>query len=197
MDDFCRPNVAGMSNVLSTLLRVCTGLSGTVNFVDFRQSRPCRIRLCRQSVPTLTFTIVSGATCQIDVDDCAVNPCLNGGTCYDLVNGYRCTCAPEYVGRTCSESYCDVNNPCRHGATCHGAGRCLCPPGFAGADCSVDQCDLLDCQNGGSCVDGSCVCPAGVIGASCDIVQCSLMICMVRVDISVASAFIFKRLTLL
>ena len=105
------------------------------------------------------------------------------------MNSYSCACTPEYIGRTCSQSYCTVNNPCRNGATCHGAGRCLCPSGFVGADCSIDQCDVLECQNGGSCVNGSCVCPAGVIGANCDIIQCTLMICMVRVVNSVVSLF--------
>jgi len=128
----------------------------------------------------ITFTIVVGAVCETNIDDCAINPCQNNGTCYDLVNGYRCSCMPEYVGSTCSQAYCGANNPCRNGATCHGAGRCLCPPGFVLADCSVDRCDLLDCQNGGSCVNGSCVCPPGVIGANCDVVQCSVTACMVR-----------------
>ena len=124
--------------------------------------------------------VVLGVACETNIDDCASNPCLNGGTCYDLVNGYSCSCRQEFVGRTCSESMCGSNNPCRNGATCHGAGRCLCARGFLGADCSIERCDLLDCQNGGSCVNGSCVCLPGVIGANCDIVQCSLMICMVR-----------------
>ncbi len=37
-----------------------------------------------------------------DIDDCAVNPCNNGGTCTD--NGaadFSCTCAHGYTGATC------------------------------------------------------------------------------------------------
>jgi len=116
-----------------------------------------------------------------------VNPCLNDGECYDLVNGYSCSCTPDYTGRTCADKYCDVSNPCRNGASCHGAGQCLCPRGYVGADCSVDRCDVLDCQNGGSCVNGSCVCPPGVLGASCGVIRCSLMICVVQFNRSIIS----------
>jgi len=42
--------VARMSNVISTLSPVCRQ-SDTVDFIDFRQSRPCRIWLCHQCVP--------------------------------------------------------------------------------------------------------------------------------------------------
>lgn len=141
-----------------------------------------RVQSTNQQINRSFCDIVLGDVCETNIDECASNPCLNGATCYDLVNGYRCACESAYTGRTCSLSYCRDNNPCRNGATCHGAGRCLCPAGFVGADCSIARCDILDCHNGGSCVNGSCVCPAGIIGANCDIVQCSLMMCMVRVD---------------
>lgn len=37
-----------------------------------------------------------------DIDDCAINPCLNNGTCVDLVNDYNCSCADGFSGRNCS-----------------------------------------------------------------------------------------------
>ena len=30
-----------------------------------------------------------------DIDECTSNPCLNGGTCTDQVNGFTCSCLPD------------------------------------------------------------------------------------------------------
>ena len=39
-----------------------------------------------------------------DIDDCAVQPCQNGGNCVDAVNGYICYCVAGYSGKNCSVS---------------------------------------------------------------------------------------------
>jgi hypothetical protein len=36
-----------------------------------------------------------------DIDECAINPCQNGGECMDQVNDYMCTCAGGYTGDLC------------------------------------------------------------------------------------------------
>ena len=36
-----------------------------------------------------------------DIDECKPKPCLNGATCQDKVNGYKCECAPGYTGTNC------------------------------------------------------------------------------------------------
>ena len=43
----------------------------------------------------------------VDIDECLSNPCSNGGTCKDHINGYDCSCLPGYTGRDClvSKSY--------------------------------------------------------------------------------------------
>lgn len=40
----------------------------------------------------------SGVNCEINIDDCAKQPCVNGGTCRDLVKDYNCECFPGYTG---------------------------------------------------------------------------------------------------
>ena len=37
----------------------------------------------------------------VDIDDCADQPCLNGGTCSDGLNDYTCTCVDGYTGEDC------------------------------------------------------------------------------------------------
>ena len=36
-----------------------------------------------------------------DIDECASNPCQNGGTCNDNINSYTCSCIPGYTGNNC------------------------------------------------------------------------------------------------
>lgn len=42
-----------------------------------------------------------GVHCQINVNDCASQPCKNGGTCRDLDGDYNCRCPSPYVGKQC------------------------------------------------------------------------------------------------
>ena len=43
----------------------------------------------------------------IDIDDCEPNRCQNGGSCTDLVDGYRCLCAEGYTGTNCETGETD------------------------------------------------------------------------------------------
>ncbi len=45
-----------------------------------------------------------------DVDECLVNPCSHGGTCQDLINGFKCTCPPQWTGKTCLIGQCSFNS---------------------------------------------------------------------------------------
>jgi len=45
----------------------------------------------------------TGANCETNVDDCAINPCKNGGSCIDIVNAYKCVCELPHTGRDCME----------------------------------------------------------------------------------------------
>jgi hypothetical protein len=42
-----------------------------------------------------------GEQCQINIDDCAGNPCQNNGFCQDKIAAFACTCAEGFVGAKC------------------------------------------------------------------------------------------------
>uniref|UniRef100_G1S5Z9 Crumbs cell polarity complex component 2 n=1 Tax=Nomascus leucogenys TaxID=61853 RepID=G1S5Z9_NOMLE len=41
---------------------------------------------------------LTGADCGVEMDECASRPCLNGGRCQDLPNGFQCHCPDGYTG---------------------------------------------------------------------------------------------------
>jgi len=59
----------------------------------------------------------AGDFCLENINDCEVNPCMNGATCIDGVANYTCTCPPGYSGRNCTEDVdeCELFNPCVYG----------------------------------------------------------------------------------
>ncbi|PIO37052.1 hypothetical protein AB205_0118580 [Aquarana catesbeiana] len=42
--------------------------------------------------------------CEINIDDCEPNPCLNGGSCQDSVNNFKCICNSSFSGVRCEVS---------------------------------------------------------------------------------------------
>ncbi|XP_048843826.1 slit homolog 1b isoform X2 [Brienomyrus brachyistius] len=113
---------------------------------------------------------------------CLSNPCRNQAGCLsDLVDGYKCTCAPGFKGRDCETvANACASNPCANGGTCRagaregGAFSCSCPQGFEGPTCevNVDDCEDHDCENGATCVDGvnnyTCLCGPLYTGEMCE-----------------------------
>ncbi|KAF1394521.1 hypothetical protein PFLUV_G00001180 [Perca fluviatilis] len=131
----------------------------------------------------------SGATCQRDIDECLVNPCSHGGSCQDLVNGFRCTCPPQWTGKTCliDANECD-DSPCLNANSCRnliGGYFCECVPGWTGHNCDTNINDCRgQCRNGATCKDlvngYECACAPGFGGERCeeDVDECASGPCL-------------------
>ncbi|XP_068997552.1 basement membrane-specific heparan sulfate proteoglycan core protein isoform X4 [Embiotoca jacksoni] len=83
------------------------------------------------------------------------------------------------ISKCVDNSPCD-RRPCLNGGHCMSSVeyeyQCLCKDGFEGERCEVvkDVCQSdLQCQNGGSCVDGQCACTPGHVGLNCEDSQVS------------------------
>ena len=61
----------------------------------------------------------TGRLCEININDCASNPCPRNGQCVDLINSYVCHCKPGFTGANCSTKIdlCE-SKPCLNNATC-------------------------------------------------------------------------------
>ncbi|XP_077380672.1 delta-like protein A isoform X2 [Festucalex cinctus] len=121
----------------------------------------------------------AGASCEIQVSECAGNPCRNGGSCTDLESSYRCECPHGFYGNNCELSAMTcADAPCANAGRCadrpDGGYFCQCPAGYAGFACDkkIDHCTSAPCSNGARCVDlvnsYLCQCPDGFTGMNCD-----------------------------
>jgi|GEM_PF-928125 len=118
----------------------------------------------------------SGANCDTNIDDCEVNPCVQG-TCVDAVDAFSCECEPGFEGSTCSNNIDDCAlDPCQNG-TCSDdidAYSCTCDFGWTGSTCDEVVNSCLDSPCGqGSCIDVApgqytCECETGWGGINCD-----------------------------
>ena len=45
-----------------------------------------------------------------EIDECATNPCLNNGTCVDLLNSYYCNCSAGYNGSHCETGISELDS---------------------------------------------------------------------------------------
>ena len=133
----------------------------------------------------------TGPNCEMNNDDCATNPCVNG-TCTDLVNDYNCTCQAGFTGTNCGVELCTLT--CANGGTLDVINcTCDCLPQFTGDSCDVvvNECAPNPCQNNGTCSNTfpgfECVCSVGYTGMTCEVCatgymmesgQCGKLVCM-------------------
>ena len=145
----------------------------------------------------------SGKNCDINIDDCADQPCGRHGRCQDGTNNYTCNCDLGFVGTNCQYNIDDCeNNPCLNGGQCwdgENKYKCDCKDGFTGkyfstiipecisciylgtnCEYNIDDCAKSPCKNGGTCIDlindVQCKCMEGYKGKLCeiDIDECAL-----------------------
>ena len=81
------------------------------------------------------FIGFTGLLCNEQIDECALNPCVNG-TCHDKVNGFECECLPGFTGVKCEININECeSNPCQNEATCYDFDNryeCKCVAGYEG-----------------------------------------------------------------
>ncbi|XP_071790422.1 zonadhesin-like [Asterias amurensis] len=84
----------------------------------------------------------TGFNCTEDIDECASNPCINGGTCDNQQNAFNCTCPLRWEGTQCSqEKDACTENPCLNGGVCNNFYTyytCTCPAYYFGDRCGED-----------------------------------------------------------
>ena len=71
----------------------------------------CPPSICSSSSAALNS---AGSTCQLQIDKCQSQPCLNGGGCHDTNQSFACTCPPGFHGDRCE---CQ-SGPCQDGGPC-------------------------------------------------------------------------------
>ena len=85
----------------------------------------------------------SGKQCEINLNFCASEPCLNGGKCTDSKYGFICKCSAPYYGLRCEKktNMCQ-HTICQHSVSCTDLGtdvKCSCLPGYGGKYCDTSK----------------------------------------------------------
>lgn len=79
---------------------------------------PCPQPLSPLTSPLHAF-MFTGAICEIQIDKCQSQPCLNGGRCHAYTDGFTCMCLPGFQGHRCEINTDECQEqPCRNGAPC-------------------------------------------------------------------------------
>jgi len=133
----------------------------------------------------------TGIMSVFNINECASNPCLNGGKCEDMYNKFRCHCPNNFAGPTCAIKYCD-NSTCSNNGICIDNGNsfsCQCHYTHYGDKCEhLRSCFSHTCRNGGMCSHDPtnpagyyCTCQQGWGGMNCETrIGCGANTCSVN-----------------
>lgn len=67
----------------------------------------------------VSFHISAGSHCELEINECLSNPCLNEGLCEDLTGGYACNCDVGFSGDRCEVNIDEcLSAPCLNGGSC-------------------------------------------------------------------------------
>ena len=94
------------------------------------------------AVCTPCQVVYDGGDCTVEIDECAPEPCQNGGTCTDGLGAFTCACAPGFSGDTCET---DVDECMSDNGGCDPAVTCVDRPGPPAqcGDCPDDTTRVL------------------------------------------------------
>lgn len=67
--------------------------------------------------------------CCFSPQECESVPCINGGSCQDLVNAFVCICLSGYTGKFCEVDIDVCSEPTLSSVLCHNGGVCADGPG--------------------------------------------------------------------
>lgn len=140
-------------------------------------------------LPYFFFFSYEGPNCEVDIDECQANPCLNNGVCYDYYGTYICNCPKGFEGQNCELNLNEcLSGPCANGGECIddvGSYRCECPSGFTGHHCELRSlCENAACPLNSICVEDihgpQCVCNPGFMGIppNCTVNYCASNPCV-------------------
>eukprot|EP00039_Didymoeca_costata_P029613 m.25513 g.25513 ORF g.25513 m.25513 type:complete len:1702 (+) comp7711_c0_seq2:128-5233(+) len=156
--------------------------------IDCSQSCPCNDEGTQScNIHNGSCTCIQGFTgtfCDVNLDDCANDPCQHAGICADLVDSFACNCTGTgFTGTLCELNIDDCNLVrCENQGVCEDLVndfRCSCPPGFQGDYCE-SYCESgtfgQNCSQSCSCgehgfcneINGSCLCLYDYFGDTCE-----------------------------
>ncbi|XP_060600762.1 delta-like protein A, partial [Ruditapes philippinarum] len=98
-----------------------------------------------------------------NIDECEPRPCMNGGTCANLINAYSCSCPNGYSGKNCQVASLGVSCS-QSGTTCADRNAGCQSNGQDGNTCQCTS-SYYD-SDGLNNIGGTCILKVG-LGSNC------------------------------